>query len=73
MTEHGQLLGDDRLVQRELLLQLLHRAPTSHEDFEQSDPRGMSEGTEELRLEYLKLAGGGRPATHLALLRHTAK
>ena len=42
----------------------------SHEDFQHSNPRGMSECTEELRLEHLKLAGGRWLATDLPLLRH---
>ena len=70
MTKHGQLLRDDRLAQRELLLQFLHRAPPAHEDFQHSDPRRMRECTEELRLEYLQLAGGTWLAASLPLLRH---
>ena len=70
MAEDGQVLRHDRLAQRELLLELLYCAPTSHEDFEQANPHGMSERTEELRLEHLKLAGGSWLATRLPLLGH---
>ena len=54
----------------EFLLQLLHRTSASHEDFQHSDSRGMSECTEELRLEHLKLTGSERLAAPLPLPRH---
>jgi len=71
IPEHGQLLRDDRLVQRQCLLQFLDGAPASDEDLQHPDPGGMGEGTEELRLERLQLVGDRltdcRPAS---LLRH---
>jgi hypothetical protein len=60
VPEHGQLLRDDRLVERQRFLQFLHGTCASHEDLEHSDPCGMGQGAEELRFECLKLAGDHR-------------
>jgi hypothetical protein len=38
-------------------LEVLYSAPTTHEDFQDSDPSGMGQCPEELGLEDLKLTG----------------
>ena len=49
--EHGQLLGDDRLLEGEGLLKLLHGPFASPQDLEDADAGGMGERPEELGLE----------------------
>ena len=58
VAQDGEVLRNDRLLQRERLLQLLHGAAAAHEDLEDPDPGGMREGAEEPGLERLQLAGG---------------
>ena len=60
--EHRELLGHRGLVETEGLLELVHAPTTPDEDLEHSNPDGMSQCTEELRLERLKLAGHERLA-----------
>ena len=43
VPQHGQLLRDDRLLQRQRVLELLHGAAAAHEDFQDPDPGGMSQ------------------------------
>jgi hypothetical protein len=71
VAEHGQLLRDDWLLEGQYLLQFLHRTSPSLEDLQHSDPRGMGQGSEKLRLEGLKLTGDHRfTGLPTALLRH---
>ena len=66
VAQHSQLLGDERLIQRQEVLQLLDRAAPADEDFEQADARGMGERAEEARLEGLQIPGGRvAPVRHL--------
>lgn len=62
VAQHGQLLGDDGLVEGERLLELLHGTPSAHQDLEDANPGGMRERAEELRLEGLERPGGRRGA-----------
>jgi hypothetical protein len=64
------VLRHDWLIQRELLLQLLHGTAASQEDLEDPDPRGMRQRAEELRLEHLQLPRRDRIAVALPFLRH---
>ena len=57
VSEHGQLLRDERLVERQGRLQFLDGALPAHEDLEDPDPRRVRQRTEELGLEGLELAG----------------
>ncbi len=68
VAQHGELLGDERLVERQGVLQLLHRASARREDLEDSDAGGMGEGAEEPRLEHLELSG--RPSARPCRPRH---
>ena len=56
IPENGQLLGDGRLVQGQVLLELVHRPAPAHQDLENSDPRWVRQCLEESGLERLKLA-----------------
>jgi hypothetical protein len=60
VPQYRQLLRDDRLLERQLVLELLHGAATAHEDFQDPDPGGMSECSKELRLERLEFTGRHR-------------
>jgi hypothetical protein len=53
IPQHGQLLRDTRLVERQFLLQFLYRTTTSHKDLQNSNPGGMCQGSEELGLKSL--------------------
>jgi hypothetical protein len=58
VPQHGQLLGHERLGQVQGVLKFLDRAAPAHEDLENLDARGMSEGAEELGFEGSEGAGG---------------
>ena len=53
--QHAQLLGHDRLIDAERLLQLLDAALAPDQQFEDPDAHGMGERLEERRLEGLEL------------------
>ena len=66
IPQHGELLRNDRLAERERRLELLDRAAAMDEDLEDADARRVRQRAEELRLERLQPAGvGGRES-----LRH---
>jgi hypothetical protein len=44
IPQHAELLRDDRLVERERVLEFLDRPPARHEDFQQADAGGMGQG-----------------------------
>jgi hypothetical protein len=52
-AEDGQLLRNDRLIERERLLEFLDSAPPSHEQFQHADSDGMRQRTEEQSFESL--------------------
>ena len=51
------MLRDDRLVERERFLEVLHGARPGGEPFENADAGGMREGAEEVALEDLQRRG----------------
>ena len=54
-AQHRELLGDERLVERERLLELLDAALARGEHLEDTYPNRVREGAEELRLEHLQV------------------
>ncbi len=63
VPEDGQVLRDDWLSEREVVLEFLHRPAAVRQDLEDPDADGMRERAEEAGLESLELAdaavGGG--------------
>jgi hypothetical protein len=53
-AQHGDVLGDDGLLEMEGFLELLHAVLAPDEDLANADADGMREGLEELRLERLQ-------------------
>lgn len=60
VAEHGQLLRDGRLIERQRFLQFLHRASPADEPLQQADPGRVGQRAKELGLERRELAGGRR-------------
>ena len=56
-SQNGELLGDDRLIDFENLLQFLHASLALQQHFEDLDPDRMGERPEEFGFETLQLAG----------------
>src|SRR5687767_663617 len=54
-AQDRQMLRDDRLIEGERLLQLLHALLAMAEDLENADPGGVAERLEEVRLQGLQL------------------
>ena len=67
-AQHRELLGHDRLLHAESVLQLLHVHLFLHQEFEHSNSDGMRERFEERRLERLKLLGGDISHRHMCIL-----
>jgi hypothetical protein len=55
--QYSELLGHDRLIDAERLLQLLHAAIATDQQFENPDAHRMGKRPEERRLEGLELPG----------------
>jgi hypothetical protein len=70
VTEDGQLLRDDRLLERKFVLEFLHRSPASHERLQDSDTRRVRQGAKELRFEVLQLANRRFTGSPVTPLRH---
>jgi hypothetical protein len=58
VPEHGELLRDDRLLECQGALKLLHRAPAAHKQFKDANAGGVCERPKILCLERLEFAGG---------------
>ena len=56
-AQHRQLLRDDWLLHTKGLLQFLNVLLTLHQQFQDPDPNGVSEGSEERGLERLEVVG----------------
>ena len=54
-AQAGQMLGHDRLIQRERLLKLLHAPAAVPKNLQNADSSGMPERLEELRFQILQL------------------
>src|SRR5437660_634267 len=73
-AEAGQVLGDDRLIEGERLLQILHAARAVAEHLEDADAGGVPERLEEVRLQALQLeapAGLGHANVNIAILLYS--
>jgi hypothetical protein len=70
VTEDGQLLRDDRLLECKFVLEFLHRSPASHERLQYSDPRRVRQGAKKLRFEALQLAKRRFTVSLVTRLRH---
>jgi hypothetical protein len=57
IPEHGELLGDNRLIDVQRRLQLLHGVASTDEKFQDSDPKRVPECAKELGFERLQLIG----------------
>src|SRR5437879_2179918 len=55
--EHGELLGNHRLLDSQRVLELLNRPSATGKDLQHPDSQGMGQGFEKLRLEDLERAG----------------
>src|SRR5262245_34527675 len=60
VSEDGELLRDDRLLERQRLLKLLNRASAADEDLENSNPGRIPQRAEEARLEGLEFTDRAR-------------
>jgi len=70
MTQDGQLLRDDGLVERELLLEFLHRPVAAHQHLQNANARGVRQRPKKLRLESLQLAADWLSPWCVTLGRH---
>src|SRR2546421_255244 len=73
-SQAGQVLGDDRLIEGERLLQILHAARAVAEHLEDADAGGVPERLEEVRLQALQLeapAGLGHANVNIAILLYS--